>query len=263
SSRAATRRSVSLTQSDRGISLLQESSATPRVAAGRAGAAAGRSARAMTPNQRTESIIPPTDRVKTSRLSTALVFENEKGAGRAGAPVVGVATRSVARRQLAVELALRRALLELLVGALELLVDHALEGLEGLRTGDEATVDEEGRGAASAHPVGVGGVAVDVVAVLARVERGPELLHVEADLLGPLLVVLTGELPLVGEELVVHLPELALLVGRHRRLGRGLGVAVEAQRQVPEDEAHVVAVGLQDLVDGRVDARAVGALEVG
>src|SRR5690606_38636171 len=167
SSRAATRRSVSLTQSDRGISLLQESSATPRVAAGRAGAAAGRSARAMTPNQRTESIIPPTARVKTSRLSTALVFENEKGAGRAGAPVVGVATRSVARRQLAVELALRRALLELLVGALELLVDHALEVLEGLRTGEEATVDEEGRGAASAHPVGVGGVAVDVVAVLA------------------------------------------------------------------------------------------------
>ncbi len=63
----------------------------------------------------------------------------------------------------------------------------------------------------------------------------------------------------------VHLPELVvpLLEGRHGGLRRRHRVRVEAERLVPPDDADVVLVRLQDLLERRLDARAVGALEVG
>ena len=61
----------------------------------------------------------------------------------------------------------------------------------------------------------------------------------------------------------MHLPELSLILGAQRSL-RGLGgVRVDREREVAEDDPHLVAVGLADLRQGRVDARAEGALEVG
>src|SRR5690606_37127655 len=108
--------------------------------------------------------------------------------------------------QLRVKLVARGALLELLVGALQLLVDDPLEGLDGLRAGDEAAVDEEARGAPRAARGVERLLLLDPLAVLAGVERLAELLHVQAELLDPLLEVLPGEVPEVREHLVVLLP---------------------------------------------------------
>src|SRR5258706_11112220 len=104
---------------------------------------------------------------------------------------------------------------------LQLLIDHRGERLERHRAGDLAPVDEERRRAHPAAGQRVGGlhVAVDRRLELARVEIRLELLDVEADLLGVLLQVGAVQRLLVAEQLVVHLPELALLPHRHRPLG--------------------------------------------
>ena len=82
---------------------------------------------------------------------------------------------------------------------------------------------------------------------VAAVERRLELAHVEAELLRVLLEVGALEVLLVGEQLVVHLPELPLRLGRDRRLGRQRRVRVERQRVVAEDDPDLLAVLLLDL----------------
>src|SRR5262249_41257579 len=110
---------------------------------------------------------------------------------------------------------------------LQFLVDDGLELVDGLGADDlgaafdDATrgaTDEEGGRPAGADGGALLGLGVDLVLELAAVERGLELRHVEAELLGVLLKRRAVEGLLVREELVVHLPELALLVGRQRRL---------------------------------------------
>jgi hypothetical protein len=70
------------------------------------------------------------------------------------------------------------------------------------------------------------------------------------------------ELLLVGEHLVVHLPELALGARGHTGLRRQLRLVVEGQRVVTELDADLLSVRLLDLVDGIDHATAEGALEV-
>ncbi len=77
-----------------------------------------------------------------------------------------------------------------------------------------------------------------------------------------LLQVGRGQCLLVGEHLVVHLPGLALLVGGQERLGGATRLGVEGQRLVHEHDGHVLAIGVGDLLQGRVHARAERALEV-
>jgi hypothetical protein len=67
---------------------------------------------------------------------------------------------------------------------------------------------------------------------------------------------------LVREQLVVHLPELALLVGGQRRLGRQVGLVVERQRQLLERNLHLALVLILDLLHHRHRARAERALEI-
>ena len=107
-----------------------------------------------------------------------------------------------------------------------------------------------------------GRVGLDCLFALLRVQRRLELTHVEAEVLGVLLERRAILVRLVGEQLVVHLPELPLLAGGPRRDGRGHGVGVERQRKVPPDHAHLPLVVVHHLGDGRLDARAERALEV-
>jgi hypothetical protein len=150
------------------------------------------------------------------------------------------------------------------VGAGELLVDHLRERLERLRAREHAAVDEDRRGAGDTR-LGAGlHVGGDPLGVGAAVEAGIELRRVEAETGGGRLQIGDGELLLVGEHRVVHLPELALVVGAQRRLGGFLGVRVDAvERELPEHDADLVAVAAAHLVDRRHDARAERALEVG
>ena len=77
------------------------------------------------------------------------------------------------------------------------------------------------------------------------------LAQLQAQLLGVLLQRGAIERLLVLEQLVVVLPELALLVRRQRGLRRELGVVVERQRQVLEGDPHLVLVGVLDLLEDR------------
>ena len=162
-----------------------------------------------------------------------------------------------------VELLQLHALLQRRVGLLDLLVDHRLERLEGLRSRDEPAVDEERRRAVGADLVRSPRVALDRRGDLRRVLVLAPAGHVEADLLRPLLVLCVRQLLLVLEHQLVHLPELALLVGRQGRLGRGQRVGMERQGLVPPDELHLALVRVEDSLERRLDARAEGALEIG
>ena len=162
-----------------------------------------------------------------------------------------------------VELLRLDALLQRGVRLLDLLVDQRLEGLERHGAGDEPAVDEERRRAVGAHLGSVAGLGRDGGGDLRRLLVLAPASDVEPDLLRPLLVLGVRQLGLVLEEQLMHLPELALLVRRHRRLGRGQRVGVEGERLVAPDELHVAFVRLEDLLDGRLGAPAEGALEVG
>ena len=79
-----------------------------------------------------------------------------------------------------------------------------------------------------------------------------ELRHVEAELLGPRLEVLVGELAAVLEKDVVHLPELALLArglrsecSRQRSVVHGKGVVLEG-------DPHLVAALLFHVLERRI-----------
>src|SRR5207249_2239075 len=118
----------------------------------------------------------------------------------------------------------------------QLVVDHVLEALEGLRARHQAAVDDEAGRAAHA----------DRAALLhLRVHRGGALLVVEAvvpgvhvdagvgEVLGGLLLdVVLADLGLVLEEALVELPEgvRLLLLGALRGDGARLGPRMEGQR---------------------------------
>ena len=95
-----------------------------------------------------------------------------------------------------------------------------------------------------------------------RVEAGLEGGDIEPDLFRVARQLLAPERLLVGEEALLHLPELALRVGTERSFGRNLRILVEGQRLVLEDQAHLAFVEFLDLFEGRANLRAEGTLEV-
>ena len=70
------------------------------------------------------------------------------------------------------------------------------------------------------------------------------------------------EIFLVGEQLVVKLPELALLLGCDRRGVGRRGILVNTEGKVLPDNLDAVAVDLLDLLEGRTDPRAIRSLEI-
>jgi hypothetical protein len=136
------------------------------------------------------------------------------------------------------------------------------ESVERLRARERTAVDEEGRRAARAELGALVGVGLNGGVVLVIVERVLDVAIREADVLGVLLQRRAIERLLILEERVVHRPELAVRRGGGGNLSRGLGVVVEGQGLVVPDHAHVLAVRLHDLIDGRLDARAERALEI-
>src|SRR5690606_19436158 len=97
-------------------------------------------------------------------------------------------------------------------------------------------------------------------------DRGLHLADVETELTGGGLEIGVFELRLNLEHLVVSVPEplFALLsASLERELAGGLGAWMERERLVLPNDANLVAVRLADLLQRRLDALAVGALEVG
>src|SRR5439155_12962311 len=166
-----------------------------------------------------------------------------------------------------VELLLLHAARQNRVRTLQLRVDHRLERLVRHRARHARAVDEEVRGSVGSQFRRLGLVVADDLGGLGRVHVALVALHVEADLArhGVHLVLLERVL-LAGvvrlEQLVVHLPELALLVRGDGRLGRVGSVRVHGQRVVLEDEPDVGSVAPLDLVQRVDDAAAERTLEV-
>jgi len=124
--------------------------------------------------------------------------------------------------------------------ALAISLDDRVELLVRHRAAQRPAVDEEARGAARAEAGRHLLILLDLPLETCPVEGRLELVHVELQLLRVLLEALALERLLVGEELVVHLPELPLLAGGQGGLGGERRVLVEGQRVVLEDEAHVL-----------------------
>src|SRR4051812_26378976 len=145
-------------------------------------------------------------------------------------------------------------------------LDHLVKGRERLSAAHEVTIDGKRRRAAHARLGPDFGVLVDELLVLVAIEGRLELAHVDpTELLGILLEIGTLDRLLIGEQLVVILPErlvAALLEDFTRGLGRERSILVERERHVAPDHLHVLRVRLHDLFDGRRDAAAEGALEV-
>src|SRR5207249_2128685 len=136
------------------------------------------------------------------------------------------------------------------------LVDDPLERLEGLRPREETPVDEEGRSARDAELLALLLVHRDGLLRFPRLEAGVERLLVQSEVFGVLLELILAEGLLVGEELVVVLPELSLLPRALRRLRRPLRERVHGQREVAVHDADPVTVGILDLLESRTDSPA-------
>jgi len=101
-----------------------------------------------------------------------------------------------------------------LLGLTELFVDQRLERVERLRTAQAATVDEERRRTRRAQVACELLIGLDRRLVFVAVERVLELARVQAEVLGVALELVALQCVLVREQLLVHLPELALIVRR-------------------------------------------------
>src|SRR5439155_17521458 len=138
------------------------------------------------------------------------------------------------------------------------------EALVGLGAHEQSAVDEEGRRARQPEALTLLDALLDLGRVLARVEARPERRRIEAEVRRMLLEVGHAELGLVGEELVVHRPELALVVRARARLRGLLGVGVDLrQGEVAEDDADLARILLLDLLERDDGPRAIRALVVG
>src|SRR5207247_3244691 len=121
---------------------------------------------------------------------------------------------------------------------LQLRVDNLGEGVHVAGAHHRDAVDEEGRGDGHAVLLAVVEVILHLVLELAALRAGLELVLVDpGDGAGGLDQLRLGELRLVGEHRVVHLPELPLVLGALGGLGRDVGVRVELQRVVAVNEA--------------------------
>ena len=148
------------------------------------------------------------------------------------------------------------------VSRLQLAIDLRLERFERLRPRQEFPVDEERRRAARADLPALIAVGLDVLLELFTVERGLESAHVQPQLRRVLFQAGPVDIRLVGEQLVVHLPELSLLAGGAGRVGGGHRVGVKRQRQVLPSDSHLAFVFVHDLGQRRLDAAAERALKV-
>ena len=144
----------------------------------------------------------------------------------------------------------------------DLVVDDRLESLEGLSPGQEPAVDEERRSPGHAQRLAFPKLPVDVLAELTGIDTLAEGRGVQVEVGRDLTIGSGGKAALVLEDPVVVFPELALLVGAERGLGRRLGFGVIGKRIVAIDEPDLVAVRLLDLLEGRTDPRAERSLEV-
>ncbi len=98
---------------------------------------------------------------------------------------------------------------------------------------------EEGRRPPNAGPLSLFQVLTDSRGIFSFFETLSESREIQSEPLSVPKKVLHGERPLIGEELSVHLPELALLARAPGRFGCLERIAVIRQRKIPHDIANL------------------------
>src|SRR5215510_12642087 len=147
--------------------------------------------------------------------------------------------------------------------SIELTIDDRLELLERSRPDEALSIDEEGRCPGDAQGAPELGILDDPGAGL-RVSRGAlESGRIEPELLGPSLVVLGRKRLLVGQELVVHLPELPLFASSFRSQGGRQGIGMHREWLMLPDDPQLVLVGTGELRQRWLGPGTERALKVG
>lgn len=146
---------------------------------------------------------------------------------------------------------------------LEFGIDRALEVLEGLSTREKSTVDEEGWSSRHSQFLSLAHVFVDPFLHFRGCGVLLELIQVESKFLRVTLEGRRSQIALAREDLVMHLPELALpMRGFGRRVSSGR-LRMNREGHVLEDEPNLASVLLVDLGKSWSDAVAEGTLEIG
>jgi len=149
------------------------------------------------------------------------------------------------------------------LGAGEFVIHQGLEPFVGRGPTYWSAIDEEIWGSLHAQLAGFGQIRVDRGFERVPVESLLELNQVQANSFCVFLQGWPLEILLVGEEFVMHLPELALGTGSQRRLCSQRRLVVEGERILPGEDPQLVGVLLEQSVEGGQDTAAVGTLEIG
>ena len=141
----------------------------------------------------------------------------------------------------------------MLLNLLELCFDDFFEFREWLCARDALTVDEEVWGSTNTNRVTKVLVTFDDFVVLWVVESGLELGDIKAELFcisgSHFFNVYTFVLRHVGEDLLFHLPEFALLASSDEGFGESWRLSLESKWVVLEDQFDVVRVLLLKLLE--------------
>jgi hypothetical protein len=127
-------------------------------------------------------------------------------------------------------------------------VDDCLESLERLRSGKEPAVDEKRGRSGHTHRLTFPVILLDGRTVLSGIEALAEGARVECQICGDLPVGHGGQRPLVLEDPIVELPELALVMSAERGLSGGVRFGVVGKREITINEPDLVSVSLLDLL---------------
>src|SRR5687767_5641474 len=178
-------------------------------------------------------------------------------------PATGSGTSSSSRTSGPPNSRARIACIRRLLHARELFVNDLFEGLEWLRAHQRAAVDVNRRRRVDAHALAQLVIGLDVRRVLAGIEARIELGAVEPQLPRRLFQRRHVQRALIREHRVVQLPVLALLAGAMRRFSRLERLGMVWQREILEDHADLVTVGLLNFRESRTDSRTERSLIVG
>src|SRR6266566_1379494 len=172
-------------------------------------------------------------------------------------------TRQRRSPRLARDAARPDAALLLAVGGVQSRFDCAKQGPQAERDVLDPAVDEERRGAANATVDAALQVLAHALQVDVIVHLRGEARHVEAEPLRVAVKVLRFQVRLIGEQQVVHRPELPLAASALRGLGRGQRVRMRLfEGEIAKGEPHPAVKPLEQQFERRLRLLAVRALEI-
>src|SRR4030095_2090745 len=133
----------------------------------------------------------------------------------------------------------------------------------GVAGAELAAVDEQRRRASELELLTLLAIAQNGIRGVLAFEVARKLFEIESGLARQPIAVRPFETSiLIFEQQLVHLPKLALLAGSHGRARSGLRVRMDAEGEMLENQAHVVRMLFEQIVDHGARGGTRGTLEV-